>query len=85
MVTVLSCKESVCKATGGSTAVPEVAIAMEGGWPRGWARAGGSGPEGVVLWWDAGSVPILTVGVAGPDDQARRLLNRIIGRGVVDS
>ena len=76
MVTVLSCKESVCKVSGGSVAAQEVAIVMEDGWPRGWARAAGAD---VVLWWDAGSEHILTVAVGGADRPSRRLLDRIIG------
>jgi hypothetical protein len=78
MVTVLSCKESVCKASGGSTAVTEVALAMEGRWPRGRARSSGIGRESVTLWWEATSAHILTVGVEGPAEEAGALLDRII-------
>jgi 4'-phosphopantetheinyl transferase superfamily len=80
MVTVLSCKESVCKATGGATPVAEARLAMEGSWPRGWARA--TGPEPIALWWEVGSGHILTVGVRGPAHYAKPLLLRIVrGRG----
>ena len=76
MVTVLSCKESVCKATGGTTPVAEARLAMEGAWPRGWARA--TGPEPVALWWEVGSGHILTVGVRGTAHHADPLLFRIV-------
>jgi len=76
MVTVLSCKESVCKATGGATPVAEARLAMEAAWPRGWARA--TGPEPVTLWWEVGSGHILTVGVRGPAHHAEPLLLRIV-------
>ena len=86
MVTVLSCKESVFKATGGSTPIEDVTVAMCGAWPRGWARASRNAPHSVTLWWDAGSGLILTVGIAGPVGPARRLLSRIIrGRGGADA
>jgi 4'-phosphopantetheinyl transferase superfamily len=78
LVTVLSCKESVCKATGGSVPVHEVTVAMGGGWPRGWAWSTVPGSDPVTLWWEAGSGHILTVGIAGPAGPARRLLNRLI-------
>jgi hypothetical protein len=79
MVTVLSCKESVFKATGGSTPVQEIEVVMLGRWPRGWAQATQNAPDSVTLWWDAGPGFILTVGIAGPVGPARRLLSRIIG------
>jgi hypothetical protein len=80
VVTVLSCKESVCKATGGATPVAEVTLAMEAAWPRGWARA--TGPEPITLWWEVGSGHILTVGVRGPAHYAEPLLLCIVrGRG----
>jgi hypothetical protein len=82
VVTVLSCKESVFKATGGSVPVQEVTVAMEGGGREGWARTTGNGPDTVTLWWDVGPGFILTVGIAGPVGPARRLLSRIVrGRG----
>jgi 4'-phosphopantetheinyl transferase superfamily len=76
MVTVLSCKESVCKATGGGTPVVKARIVMEGTWPRGRARA--AGPEPVALWWEVGSGHILTVGVRGPGDAAGALVEYIM-------
>jgi hypothetical protein len=83
---VLSCKESACKATGGSTAVHDVAIAMDGEWPRGLARTVGTALGAVALWWDATPGHILTVGVAGPSGEARQILDRIIReRGVAES
>jgi hypothetical protein len=86
MVTVLSCKESVCKATGGSVAVQAVSVAMDGEWPQGWARAAGVGPDPVTLWWEVTSIHILTVGVAGPIGSASLLLNRIVrGRRTAQS
>jgi hypothetical protein len=78
MVTVLSCKESVCKATGGRVQLQEVTIALGGGWPRGWARSTADGSDAVTLWWEAASGHILTVGIMGRAGPARRLLNRII-------
>jgi 4'-phosphopantetheinyl transferase superfamily len=78
MVTVLSCKESAFKALGGPVPVQELTLAMDGRWPRGWARSSGGSPGEVTLWWDATSRHILTVGVAGRAGPARRLLNRII-------
>jgi hypothetical protein len=78
MVTVLSCKESVFKAIGGSVPVQDLTVAMDGRWPRGWARSAGDSPEEVTLWWDATSGHILTVGIAGRVGPARRLLNRIV-------
>ena len=81
MVTVLSCKESVCKATGGGTPVAEATLVMEGAWPRGRARA--AGPEPVALWWEVGSRLILTVGVRGLSDDAGPLVDYIMcGRGM---
>jgi len=78
LVTILSCKESVCKATGGAVPVHEVALVMEGDWPSGWARWLGDGSDPVTLWWEAAPGHILTVGLAGPVERARCLLNRII-------
>lgn len=65
MVTVLSCKESVHKAWGGSVPVHEVALTMEGHWPGGSASAVAPGQAPVALWWEATSGHILTVGLAG--------------------
>lgn len=71
---------------GGSVPVQEVTVAMDGGWPRGWAWATEVGPDPVTLWWDCGSQHILTVGVAGPPGPARLVLNRIIrGRGSAEA
>ena len=78
MVTVLSCKESVCKATGGEVAVQEVTVTMDGRWPYGWAWGACGGFDPVTLWWEVAPGHILTFGIAGPTDRARRLLNRII-------
>ena len=86
LVTVLSCKESVYKAVGGSVPVQAVTVAMQGGWPRGWALASEVGPDPVTLWWDCASQHILTVGVAGPPGPARLVLSRIIfGRRSAES
>jgi hypothetical protein len=78
MVTVLSCKESVFKAIGGSVPVQDLTVAMDGRWPQGWARSAGDSPEKVTLWWEATSGHILTVAIAGRVGPARRLLNRIV-------
>ena len=80
MVTVLSCKESLFKAIGGSVPVQELTVAMDGRWPRGWGRSTGDSPHQVTLWWETTSGHILTVGIAGRAGPARLLLNRIIGR-----
>lgn len=77
MVTVLSCKESVFKASGGSAPVQEIVVTMDGAWPRGWALGAARDTEPVTLWWEATPGHILTVGVAGPADGARRLISRI--------
>jgi hypothetical protein len=80
MVTVLSCKESVYKATGGGTRVLEATIAMEGAWPSGRGRA--ADPEPVALLWEVGSRYILTVGVRGQGDATGALIEYIMrGRG----
>ena len=83
VVTVLSCKESVCKATGGATLVTGVMLTMEGVLPRGGASA--SGPYPVALRWEVRSGHILTVGVLGQTDQVEPLLGRIVcGWGASD-
>ena len=83
LVTVLSCKESVCKATGGRTSVGEATIIMQGAWPKGRARA--AGHDAVALWWEVGSGHILTVGVRGVID-TRALLEHIMrGRGATEA
>jgi hypothetical protein len=80
MVTVLSCKESVYKATGGEIPVAEAMLVMEGAWPMG--RATTAGAEPVALWWEVGSGHILTVAVGGPGNDAGPLLELIMrGRG----
>jgi phosphopantetheinyl transferase len=84
MVMVLSCKESVCKASGGSTPVSAVTLDLEGVWPRGGARATGAGREPVTLWWEATSCHILTVAVEGAPERTAPILDRIIrGRSEV--
>jgi 4'-phosphopantetheinyl transferase superfamily protein len=83
MVTVLSCKESVCKATGGRTSVAEATIIMQGAWPKGRARA--AGHDTVALWWEAGSGHILTIGLRRVVE-ARGLLEHIMrGRGATEA
>ena len=81
LVTVLSCKESVYKACGGVISMQDVAVTMEGEWPGGWASARvstGAGAEQVTLWWSVRGGQILTLGVMGPVDQARTLINCIV-------
>jgi phosphopantetheinyl transferase len=86
MVTVLSCKESVFKASGGSAPLQEIVVTMDGAWPGGWALGDAGDLEPVTLWWEATPGHILTVGVAGAPDRARRLISRIIcGRSGGDS
>lgn len=78
LVTVLSCKESVFKASGGAAAVHEVTLEMSGDWPRGWARAEREGLEPVVVFWEVSAGRILTLGVEGSVEESRRLVERII-------
>jgi hypothetical protein len=86
MVTVLSCKESVFKASVGSAPVQEILVTMDSAWPGGWAQGAAPDLDLVTLWWEATPGHILTVGVAGPADGARRLISRIIcGRSGGDS
>ena len=64
------------RTVGAGAPVAEARLAMEGAWPRGWARA--TGPEPVALWWEVGSGHILTVGVRGTAHHADPLLFRIV-------
>jgi hypothetical protein len=78
LVTVLSCKESVFKATESSEAFSDVPIALCGVWPQGWAESR-TGSASVTLWWEARPGQILTVAATGVDEIARRLIRRILG------
>ncbi len=78
LVTVLSCKESVFKATDTPLAFPDISIAMGGEWPQGWAESRSESAT-VTLWWEARPGRILTVAAAGCGEDARPLIRRILG------
>lgn len=77
LVTVLSCKESVLKATETTLAIPDIPIFMSGRWPHGWAESR-TGSTSVTLWWEARPEQILTLAATGADAVARRLIGRIL-------
>lgn len=77
VVTVLSCKESVYKASRGLVPVHEVTLRMEGDWRSGWARAQAGSEAPVTVLWEAFGDRVLAVAAAGPEDRARVLLDCI--------
>jgi 4'-phosphopantetheinyl transferase EntD len=71
---VLSCKEAVYKAWGGSGLVADLSLEMQGHGAAGWAVKTGPGRAPVTASWQLREASILTIAVAAPAGAARDLL-----------